>query len=279
MFRALLTTKFSSSSESESCTLFCGRGSDAGLLLVFLVGKVMATLSPVVLRPRPADPLFTFWNKITIIIRFLWFCDVQTTSKCPLSFWPWLSSACWSGSPPARCTPPPAQTPLASPVSSSCVWSYSSTTDAGLSHKWCQHTLLQLDSNPCICQLPCLRSLHQNQSYHSCHQMKRRRSPWVWAWSCDSSSNPFWSMEFGPPVSEEWQRQKSGHLWHYMIKSYICTVEKNPCIFNLKAQPGNRVLKKTYCPSLIVFEKPSQMQNLGTACFNAVVGIFIFFAQ
>lgn len=60
MFKALLTMKLSSSSESESCTLACGRGSDAGLLFIFLVGNVMATLRPVDLRPRLADPQFTF---------------------------------------------------------------------------------------------------------------------------------------------------------------------------------------------------------------------------
>lgn len=89
IFRALLTMKFSSSSESESCTLFWGSGSDAGLLLVFLVGKVIATLSPVVLRPRRTDPQFTFWNekkqnKNTKKNRFPWFCSVQITNKCPL---------------------------------------------------------------------------------------------------------------------------------------------------------------------------------------------------
>lgn len=52
--------KFCSSSDSESCTLSWGRGSDAGLLLVFLVGKVMAILTPVALRPRVAGLQFTF---------------------------------------------------------------------------------------------------------------------------------------------------------------------------------------------------------------------------
>lgn len=198
-------------------------------------------------RQIPCLPSETKPKKIITIIRFLWFCDVQTTSKCPLSFSPWLSSACWSGSPPARCTPPPAQTPLASPASSSCVWSCFSATDAGPQSQMVPtHSPTIGQQSFSICQLPCLRSLHQNQSYHSCHQMKRRRrrSPWVWAWGCDSSSNPFWSMEFGRPVSEEWQRQKSAHLWRCIVKNYIGTVEKNPCIFNLKAQPGNRVKKK-----------------------------------
>lgn len=100
-----------------------------------------------------------------------------------------------------------------------------SVTDGAntLSYKW--------TANPCIRRLPCLRSLHQNQSYHSCHQMKRRRSPWARAWSCGSSSDPFWSMEFGPPVSGERQRQRSGHLWRYIITSYICTVENNTLHF------------------------------------------------
>lgn len=189
---------------------------------------------------------------ITTIIRFLWFCDVQTTSKCPFCVH-WVSNhGCHLPGDQALLQPAASLLLLLlkhlwllrrpPPLSGAAL--LHNTTHAGLGHKWCQHTLLQLDSNPCICQLPCLRSLRQNRSYHSCHLMKRRRSPWGWVWSCDSSSNPFWSMEFEPPVSEEWQRQKSGHLWPYMIESYIWTVEKNPCIFSLKAQPGNRVKKK-----------------------------------
>lgn len=59
----------------------------------------------------------------------------------------------------------------------------------------------------------------------------------------------------------------------FLIDSYIKKVEKNPCIFNLKAQLEDVELKKSDCPSLI-WKALSE-----TAGFNTIVEIFIFFAQ
>lgn len=65
-------------------------------------------------------------KKQTISV-ILWRSNNQhRSSMCPLSFQPWISSACWLRSPPARCVLLPPHTPLASPVSSVCVWSPSS---------------------------------------------------------------------------------------------------------------------------------------------------------
>lgn len=70
IFRALLTMKFSSPSESDSSTLLWGSGSDAGLFLpVFLVGNVMATFRMLDLRPFLAGSQFTFWNRIQLVVR------------------------------------------------------------------------------------------------------------------------------------------------------------------------------------------------------------------
>lgn len=192
MFRALLTMKFSSSSESESCTLFWGRGSDAGLLLVFLVGKVMAILTPVVLRPRAAGLQFTFWNKRKQIV-MIW--GRSNNNKCPVRVH-------WH---PYHGFHLPVDHALLQPAA--CILL--------LRHRWllrCPPCLSwavllnrhrpQLQMVPactptvykshCVCHLPCWQSRHQSQSCHSCHRMKRRRSPWVWAWSCESSSSPSW---------------------------------------------------------------------------------------
>lgn len=69
IFRALLTTKLSSSSGSESCALLCTSGSDAGLLLAaFLVGKGMATFRTLGLRPRLFGVESTFMAFILLLI-------------------------------------------------------------------------------------------------------------------------------------------------------------------------------------------------------------------
>lgn len=53
-----------------------------------------------------------------------------------------------------------------------------------------------------ILLLPYLQSLHLSQSYRSCHQRKKRKSPWEPEGRCESSSNSSWWMEVdGPPVS------------------------------------------------------------------------------
>lgn len=92
IFRALLTMKFSSSSssESESCTLLWGSGSDAGLFLpIFLVGNVMATFRTLDLRPRLAGSQFTFWKKIQLVVRSLqgvWWSSTILYIMLPLYF-------------------------------------------------------------------------------------------------------------------------------------------------------------------------------------------------
>lgn len=82
--------------------------------------------------------------------------------------------------------------------------------DTGISCRWCCKDPTHSPSidgiiimwTLGILSLPYLQSLRLSRSYHSCHQRKKRRSPWEPAGRCESSSSSSWWMEVdGPPVS------------------------------------------------------------------------------
>jgi len=117
--------KFSSPSESESCTLFWGSGSDAGLFLpVFLEGNVMATFMTVDRWPRLRGSESTFWKRMQFTMRAKLPSEEVLKYVAALENVPWPPSGCWWHSRQTRCTRPPPMKPwtsLVSPASSS--WS------------------------------------------------------------------------------------------------------------------------------------------------------------